>query len=80
MKGSGTEHHAITNRMVPIKRPWTSSPLVIEVIVIFLAERCLTGRGCLGARARWLTAGRLREPESRSEATGLLESLEQGRP
>ncbi len=81
MKRSGTEHHAITNRMVPIERPWSSGPLVIEVIIIFLAERCLTSRSCLVARARWLTAGgSLWEPESRTEATRLLESLERDRP
>jgi len=60
----------------PTERLWASGPLVIEVIVVFLAERCLTGRSCLVARC--LTAGALREPESRPEATRLLESLERG--
>jgi hypothetical protein len=60
-----------------IERPWASGPLVIEVIVIFLAERCLTGRSCLVAR--WLTTSALWESESRPEATRLLESLERDR-
>ena len=74
MKRSGTGHHPVTNPRVPNERPWDSGPLVIEVVVVFLAERCLTGRCYLVAR--WLTASTLWEPEGRSKATRLLESLE----
>lgn len=58
-----------------IQWPWgTLISLIIEVIIVLLAERCLTSRGCLVAR--WLTASALRESEGRSETTRLLESLE----